>query len=408
MRSFDSSPLRYPPILTFGCSLVSLSHEITATFELERPHLPEYWMAYRNEGKVPTNPTNHRANPAHTDPPGSTKIEGKKRIHFGQIYSLTAAGIEVSTPSKDENWVPPTGFGFRNHRTAAPIILVGHAEHCGHTPPDSAAINPDQPLWVPGVGRLEPHPPCKRAIAVWFQSEFNAPTLRTGDQSVFWQIEWSDYGESRHLVCYYTEGGQFSHTPQPPKTNNKPHGNGVCEPPKKPVQQPPAGVDGVNLAKPPAGKPNNFSQGGFPKAEGNSFSQGGFPAPAKPEEFQNKGYNPPPPTTAAPPPQNTGYHPPATSSAFAQNGFPPHVLGAESQNSGFDPTQTKVARTVSQYEASGKNGAGVGVDEEDASAPSQAKLPPTQNGDGLWSGTGSSPHPQGHGTMKVTMMNGFY
>jgi hypothetical protein len=394
---------------------VTLKNPITATFELERPHLPEYWMAYRTEGKYsdrdpssqpPTNPLTAIA--SHT---GSTKIEGKKRIHFGQIYSLTAKGVEVTTPPQTDTWVPRTGFGFRNHRTAAPIILVARHtdEHCGHTPPDSAAINPDQPLWVPGVGKLEPHPPCKRSIAVWFQSEFNAPTLRTGDQSVFWQIEWSDYGDSRHLSCYYSPAGAFTNSAHHHHQHPEPKSEPQPQPqPNKGVQPPQPHVDGVNLAKPPTNKPHNFSQGGFPDFE-----------------FQNKGFQPPSntSTTAAAPttvpestPQNTGFQPPPQPEApsSAQNGFPPLPQETDSQNTGFDPTsqsQSQVARAVSQYEG-GKGG--VGADEEDASNGSgiggQAKLL-ALNGDALGTGMGTetlASSYQGQPTMKVTMMNGFY
>ncbi|KPI35355.1 uncharacterized protein AB675_9948 [Cyphellophora attinorum] len=277
-------------------SKVHAHSTIHATFELDAVPSQRWWMGYMTNME-------------------SKEILGQKRISFGQIYALTASGVEVRTPDFQSSWVPKRGFGFQNHINAAPVLLREPSNrHCGNLTslPDSAAVRPWQPLWVPGVGRLEPRVrPVKRKVAMWFQNKYNTAMLSTSDQSLKWEVEWDDYGEAhdRELTVYYWSNGQF-------------HGEE---------------------------EPAPFSQGGFqevapskdlvPESQNNGFD----PASHLPdEEYQNTGFDP---DNQLPDDdyQNTGFDP--------ENEIP-----EDSQNQGFQPDDGFANEEINESPAKGANG----------------------------------------------------
>ena len=248
------------------------------------------------------------------------------------MYTLSASGIEVKTPKATPSWIPERGFGFENFKTVAPVLLRGPAiqRRCGPNthkfapPPNSAAITPHQPLWVPGVGKLIPRiplPSVKRKVAIWFQNEYETAMMTTADQSRKWEIEWEDRGDiaSPELTLHFLDNGIFSHDDKATATGFSQGGF------QETVMQRESENEGFQEEEIPAG--------GVPLGENEIQNEGFQPHDeAQDDDFQNHGFEP----------QDE-----VDDGDYENEGFHEEVQHDDFQNGGFQPCEDEVPQLTS-------------------------------------------------------------
>ena len=160
----------------------------------------------------------------------------RKKINYGEVYVLDTEGFgSVIKPTRQASWVPKTGFGFLNSITAAPVLMLGDPRD-PNVPP-RVALDPQQPLWVPGAGTIEAPDPGSpdRELAVWFESRSKSGArTTTADQSRTGVLRWSDDDDDveedddgfQLLKLIYLENGEFITDPESKKGNDSGLPNG--------------------------------------------------------------------------------------------------------------------------------------------------------------------------------------
>lgn len=324
-------------------------------------------------------------------------------MEFGQVYSLGKDGVEVIHP-RDKDWVPQKGFGFQNIYTVSPVVLQEDPLHPGCTPADHHALNLPQPLWVPGVGKIEPFA-VERHLGVWFQSSSRGARFEEADQSLMYRVSWQDYGDaaSRKLHLWYSKSGILTdEDPEPLKPQSKPilddsddsseHENHGFQPQDDEVEY----GDFQNKGFQPQGDEVEYgdpqNKGFQPQAddevEYGDFQNEGFQPKADDEvehgDFQNEGFQPvKASTTARAPAPETGSAPPAA-----------------------PPAAPPVPAPVPASEPAPAAGGALGPKSQHQGPPRPHKKPEGVNG--ASGGHHGHPHHQRGSRMKVTMMNGFF